>query len=250
MVICPWASYQIRKIAVCEYAPGVLGTFSPPPPVSDPNMHHGTCVTHVPWCMPGSLTIGFLWSRWQENVSGIPGACTTHNFAYLVRGPSEPSGIHEQKYMVFQFEDAVTQHSLLINQLTHQLCSPHLATHTPAVLTTNGHSHTSCIHTWPFTHQLYSPHMANHTPAVLTTHGHSHISRTHHTWPFIDQLYSPHMADHKPTVSKHGHSHTGFTHHTSWPLTHQPDAPHMAIHHRPAVRTTHGRSYTSCTHHT
>ena len=30
----------------------------------DPDMHHGTCVTHVPWCMPGSLTSGFLWSRW------------------------------------------------------------------------------------------------------------------------------------------------------------------------------------------
>ena len=35
----------------------------PPLPVNDPNMHHGTCVTHVPWCMPGSLTSGFLWSR-------------------------------------------------------------------------------------------------------------------------------------------------------------------------------------------
>ena len=23
------------------------------PLVSDPCMHHGTCVTHVPWCMPG-----------------------------------------------------------------------------------------------------------------------------------------------------------------------------------------------------
>ena len=22
-------------------------------------------VTHVPWCMPGSLTSGFLWSRWR-----------------------------------------------------------------------------------------------------------------------------------------------------------------------------------------
>ena len=27
-------------------------------------MHHGTCVTHVPWCMPGSLNSGFLNSRW------------------------------------------------------------------------------------------------------------------------------------------------------------------------------------------
>ena len=26
------------------------------PPVSDPGIHHGTCVTHVPWCMSGSLT--------------------------------------------------------------------------------------------------------------------------------------------------------------------------------------------------
>ena len=39
--------------------------FSPPPLVSDPDMHHGTCVTHVPWCMSGLLTIGFLWSRWR-----------------------------------------------------------------------------------------------------------------------------------------------------------------------------------------
>ena len=46
------------------HAPGMSGTFSPPPRVSDPGMHHGTCVTHVPWCMPGSLTSGFLWSRW------------------------------------------------------------------------------------------------------------------------------------------------------------------------------------------
>ena len=29
-------------------------------------MHHGTCVTHVPWCKPGSLTNGFLWSRWRR----------------------------------------------------------------------------------------------------------------------------------------------------------------------------------------
>ena len=41
------------------------GTVSPPPRVSDPNMHHGTCVTHVTWYMPGSLTSDFLWSRWR-----------------------------------------------------------------------------------------------------------------------------------------------------------------------------------------
>ena len=50
--------------------------------VSDPGMHHGTCVTHVPWCMSGSLTPGG-----GENVPGIPGACAIRNFAYLARGP-------------------------------------------------------------------------------------------------------------------------------------------------------------------
>ena len=28
------------------------------PLASDPGMHHGTCVTHVPWCMSGTLTHG------------------------------------------------------------------------------------------------------------------------------------------------------------------------------------------------
>ena len=59
---CTWASCQIRKIAGA-HAPGMPGTFSPSPQVSDPDMHHGTCVTHVPWCMPGSLTSSFLWNR-------------------------------------------------------------------------------------------------------------------------------------------------------------------------------------------
>ena len=49
--------------------------------VSDPDTHHGTCVMHVPWCMSTSVTRGG-----GENVPVIPGACTTRNFAYLVRG--------------------------------------------------------------------------------------------------------------------------------------------------------------------
>ena len=52
------------------------------PLVSDPGMHHGTCITHVPWCIPGLLTRGG-----GENVPGIPGACATRNFTYLARGP-------------------------------------------------------------------------------------------------------------------------------------------------------------------
>ena len=41
--------------------------------VSDPNIHRGTCFTHVSWCMSESLT-----SSGGEKVSGIPGACATH----------------------------------------------------------------------------------------------------------------------------------------------------------------------------
>ena len=71
----PWASYQIRKIAGCACA-GNAGNVFPrrrfqrKPIVGDPGMHHGTCVTHVPWCMSGSLTCGD-----GENVPGIPCAC-------------------------------------------------------------------------------------------------------------------------------------------------------------------------------
>ena len=54
------------------------------PLVSDPGMHHGTCVAHVLWCMSRSLTRGS-----GENFPGIPGACATRNFTYLVRGPLE-----------------------------------------------------------------------------------------------------------------------------------------------------------------
>ena len=43
----------------------MLGMFSPPLRFGAPDMHHGTSVTHVPWCGPGSRTSGFLWSQWR-----------------------------------------------------------------------------------------------------------------------------------------------------------------------------------------
>ena len=52
------------------------------PLVSDPGMHYGTCVTHVPWYLSGSLT-----RSGGENVPGIPGACASRNFTYLARDP-------------------------------------------------------------------------------------------------------------------------------------------------------------------
>ena len=56
----PLARYEKMRVA---HTPGMPGTFSPSLRVSDPDMHHGTCVTHVPWCMSRLLTGGFLWSR-------------------------------------------------------------------------------------------------------------------------------------------------------------------------------------------
>ena len=58
-----WASSRYVKLRVA-HAPGMPGTFSPPPRISDLDMHHGTCDTHELWCIPGSLTSGFPWSGW------------------------------------------------------------------------------------------------------------------------------------------------------------------------------------------
>ena len=69
------------------HAPGMPGTCSPPLQVSDADMHHGTCVTHVPCCMPGSLTSGFLWSRWWGKRSRHSRRICYPQYTYLVRGP-------------------------------------------------------------------------------------------------------------------------------------------------------------------
>ena len=57
-----WTSNQICKIAGCAVNAGNVF-------LSDPDMRHGTCVSHVPRCMLGSLTSGFHWSRWQRKRS-------------------------------------------------------------------------------------------------------------------------------------------------------------------------------------
>ena len=53
----PLARYVKLRVA---HALEMPWTLSPPPRVSDPDMHHGMCVTHVPPCMQGSLTRGLL----------------------------------------------------------------------------------------------------------------------------------------------------------------------------------------------
>ena len=51
------------------HALGIPVMFSSLLRVSNPDMHHGMCVTHVPWCMSGSLTSGSLWSQWRVKCS-------------------------------------------------------------------------------------------------------------------------------------------------------------------------------------
>ena len=80
-----WASYPISKLADCACA-GNAGNFFPAtdvkPRVSDPGMHLDTRMTHVPWCMSGSLTRGG-----GKNVPGITGTCATRKFSNLVIDP-------------------------------------------------------------------------------------------------------------------------------------------------------------------
>ena len=72
----PLARYVKLRVA---HAPGMLGTFSPPLGVSDPDMHPDACRDR-------SLVVTFEVSG-GKNVPGIPGACAIRNFAYLGRSP-------------------------------------------------------------------------------------------------------------------------------------------------------------------
>ena len=60
----PLVRYVKSRVA---HAPGMPGTFSSPPWIRDPDMHHGTCVTHVPWFIPGSLISSFFRRRKSGN---------------------------------------------------------------------------------------------------------------------------------------------------------------------------------------
>ena len=84
VIVVVWASYQIRKITVWACG-GNAGNVFPRHRlqrkhlVRDPGMHHGTCVTHVPWCMLGLLT-----RSGGENVPGH--SRRMHNPHFYVSG--------------------------------------------------------------------------------------------------------------------------------------------------------------------
>ena len=90
------------------HAPGMTGTFSPPPLASDPDMNHGRCVTHVPWCMPGSLISGFLWSRWRGKRSRHSRRMRNPQFYAFGKRPSVSLDIQLTLRLVFLLSERVT----------------------------------------------------------------------------------------------------------------------------------------------
>ena len=83
-----WTSYQRRKIVGCSCT-GNAGNFSLPPRVSDPD------VTRVPRCMLGSLTSGFLWSRWRGKRSRHSRRMRNPQFYVSGKRPIAFSGLHK-----------------------------------------------------------------------------------------------------------------------------------------------------------
>ena len=73
---------HVKSLRVA-HAPGMPGTFSPPPTSKEIASYRSRHASrHVPWYMSGSITRGG-----GENFPGIPGACATRNYAYLARAP-------------------------------------------------------------------------------------------------------------------------------------------------------------------
>ena len=81
LVYYTWASYQIRNIAGCACTGNARGVF---PHLCNPDMYQGTCVTHVLWCMQGSLTSSFLSSQWWEK--RFRHSLRTHSQQFCVSG--------------------------------------------------------------------------------------------------------------------------------------------------------------------
>ena len=102
------------------HAPRMSGTFSLPLRISDPDMHHGTCVTHVPWCMSGSLTGGFLCSRWRGIRSRHSLRTQFYVFGKRTMWKTISSGFHQLCVVLSQFLNCLIRFNALIVKLTAQ----------------------------------------------------------------------------------------------------------------------------------
>ena len=90
----PLTRYGKLRVA---HAPGMPGTFPPPPWVCDPDMHHGTCVTHVPGCMLGLLSSAFFWSRWRGKHSRHSRRMCNLQFSVSGKRPIRPTTLTDDK---------------------------------------------------------------------------------------------------------------------------------------------------------
>ena len=103
------------------HAPEMPGTFSPPLRCSDPDTHYGSCVTHMPWCMPGSLNSDFLWNRWRGKLSWH--SCRMRNAEFYAYG--------KRSIDMYCADLVILKHSGLIhrkgqNSFGHQAISGHV----------------------------------------------------------------------------------------------------------------------------
>ena len=106
----PLARYVKMQGCACA---GNAGNDFLPSQVSDPDMHHGTCVTYVPWCVPESLTSGFLWSQWQGKRSRHSRRMRNPQFYISVKRPMKATiymllNYYEEMYMYVAKLDSFT----------------------------------------------------------------------------------------------------------------------------------------------
>ena len=121
-----WASCQIRKIAGCACAVNAGNVFprrriQRKPLVSDPGMHHDSCVTHGPWCMSESLTHGG-----SENIPDIPGACASA----ILRIWQEAHGDWLAEWFVFDIRQQLFRNAHPSPSTSQVWTDIHLHTHT------------------------------------------------------------------------------------------------------------------------
>ena len=85
--LCAWASCQIRKIAGCACAGNAGNVFRATAGYRSRHAsRHVRPRTCRDACRDRSPAVSFELGG-GENIPGIPGACATHDFTYLVRGP-------------------------------------------------------------------------------------------------------------------------------------------------------------------
>ena len=114
----PWTNGPLTRYAKLWVEP-VPRMFSPPPRVSDSDMHHGTCVTQLLWCIQGALTSGLLWSWWREKCSRHSWRMRNPQFCVSGKRPMDKHGTMIRiQYLLLV---PVTWHSMNISH-EHNFC--------------------------------------------------------------------------------------------------------------------------------